>query len=323
MPRWEQHEPGADAHREREAQRHAVGVEERQHRVHDLLAVAEAGDPGPTLHGVGHQVAVAEHGALGCSGGAARVLQQRGVAQRRSRMPLRDRAGIDDLLPFQDVAGGGLRRERRPRRARLRDRQAERQPLHDRQRPGEVDGDDVRRPDVAREVGDRVGDRVPHDRDRRAVVLELVPELARRVQRVVLDHDGAEPEHGVERHDVLRAVGQHERDPVARAHTEPSQPLGGLRDLLAELSVARLGAEELERDALPEPDDRVVDQVAERPRRLLDVVRYARGVVGEPWSLLVRIHWSPLPGWMRALAGRYTSRAPRAMVIRVRYPRPA
>ena len=151
-------------------------------------------------------------------------------------------------------------------------------------------------PDVAGELRDRVGDAVPDDRDARAVVLELVPQLGRRVERVVLDDDRAEPQHRVERDDVLRAVRQHERDAVAGAHAEPAQPLGRGGDLLAELAVARLGAEELERGAPSEAVDGVVDHVDEGLGRLVDLGRHPVGVVREPWPPFVRIHRVHLTG---------------------------
>jgi hypothetical protein len=52
------------------------------------------------------------------------------------------------------------------------------------------------------------------------VVFELVAQLGRRVQRVVLDDDRTQSQDGIERHDVLRAVRQHERDPVAVRNAE-------------------------------------------------------------------------------------------------------
>ena len=99
-----------------------------------------------------------------------------------------------------------------------------------------------------------------------AVVLELVTQLARRVERVVLDDDRAEPQHGVERDDVLRAVRQHERDRVALLHAEQAQPLGGALDLVAELGVGRGALEELERDVVGVLLDRRADEVVQRAR---------------------------------------------------------
>ena len=109
-----------------------------------------------------------------------------------------------------------------------------------------------------------VDDLVPGDHDLRPVVLELVAQLARRVERVVLDDDRAEAQDRVERDDVLRAVRHDERDRVALAHPELAQALGGARDLVAQLGVGRLAAEELERDVVGYSSTDVVDQVDQR-----------------------------------------------------------
>ena len=102
--------------------------------------------------------------------------------------------------------------------------------------------------------------------DAGAVVLELVAQLARRVERVVLDDDRAEAQHGVERDDVLRAVRQHERHRVALLHAEQAQALGGALDLVAELGVGRGALEELERDVVAVLLDRAAHEVVERAR---------------------------------------------------------
>ena len=134
--------------------------------------------------------------------------------------------------------------------------------------------------DIRRERLDGLDDLVPRDDDLGAVVLELVAQLARRVERVVLDDDRAEPQHRVERDDVLRAVRQHERDRVALLHAEQAQPLGGALDLVAELGVGGGALEELERDVVGILLDRRADEVVRasprerrcrgaRPRRSL------------------------------------------------------
>ena len=135
-------------------------------------------------------------------------------------------------------------RELRAQRPGPGDRQPQGEALRPGHRRGDVDGDDVF--DTG-ECGDRGGDPVPRDGDGRTVVTELVGHLGRGVERVVLDDDGSEPEHGVERDDVLGAVRQDERHPVARTDAEPTQAFGRHVDLAPELGVGQLGAEELER----------------------------------------------------------------------------
>jgi len=61
-----------------------------------------------------------------------------------------------------------------------------------------------------------------HD-DLRAAVDELVPQLGRGVERVVLDDNGAQAQGREEGDDVLRAVGQHDRHPVTLGDAESGQ----------------------------------------------------------------------------------------------------
>jgi hypothetical protein len=63
----------------------------------------------------------------------------------------------------------------------------------------------------------------------------------------VLHHHGAEPQDGVEGDHVLRAVGQHQRDPVAGAGAESAQRLRRPRHLGVQFGVRRRGAEEVQR----------------------------------------------------------------------------
>ena len=70
------------------------------------------------------------------------------------------------------------------------------------------DADEVRHGEVGREFLDRLHDLAPHDRRLGAVILELLAQFPRRVERVVLDSDGTETQDRVERDDVLRA-GRH------------------------------------------------------------------------------------------------------------------
>jgi hypothetical protein len=149
--------------------------------------------------------------------------------------------------------------------------------------------------DVRGERGDRVVDRVPHDRDPRAVILELVAEFAVRVERVVLDHDGAEPEHGVERDDVLRAIRQHEGHAVALLHAELAETLRHARDLLGEVAIGRLRAEELGGDSAPVTGDRPVQHVDEGLRGFGDLGGNAVRVSGQP-GLVVEVGHDALSG---------------------------
>ena len=112
-------------------------------------------------------------------------------------------------------------------------------------------------------------DLVPHDRVLRAVVLELLAQLARRVERVVLDDDRAEPQHRVERDDVLRAVRQHDRDGIPCLDAECFQPGG--RTLDRGLQIAVRGGARRRTAARARPDSR-----GRRPRRCRRGIRSPR-----------------------------------------------
>ena len=181
------------------------------------LPLGHAVHPGAPLCGVGPQVAVGQHRALGLPGGAGGVLDGRQVGRPRgagSRCFMRPwtpaasatawcRApGRSAPCGTSVAAGTGSRRASR---------------LAARHGAGQVDRDDVLDAEVGRETpGPRPRRLSQTIGDRGAVVLELVAELAVGVQRVVFDDDGAQPQHRVEGHDVLRAVRQDQRHPVAR-----------------------------------------------------------------------------------------------------------
>lgn len=256
-------------------------MEHREDRVDDALRpVRDVGDPRARLRGVRDEVAVRQRRTLRIAGRAARVLEQRDIVEAWPGHVVKDPVVSEELLPRHRP--GHRRRERGPRLPRLADREPQHRAHPPRHRVRHVDGDD-RRLDVLWEVLDGLDDFVPRDRELRPVVLELVAQLARRVERVVLDDDRAKTQDRVERGDVLRAVREHDRDRVARADAELSEPLGGAIDLLAQLRVGRLGAEELECDVrVAVARDRIVDEVRERRPRLLDLGRNSRRVVADP-----------------------------------------
>jgi hypothetical protein len=183
------------------------------------------------------------------------------------------------IAPSGARHGRGARGARAPRGGHG---EAELEARGERHRGGQVDRDDGVDGHVARHVLDRADDRVPGDGDARPVVLELVAELPRRVQRVVLDDDRAEAQHRVERDDVLGAVRQHERHAVARAHAQPPEPLRGAGDLVAQLAVGRLAPEELERHGLGVPLDGAVDHVDQRSDHGRDVGRHPVRIAAYP-----------------------------------------
>jgi hypothetical protein len=204
------------------------------------------------------------------------------------------------FAPATRVQGG----ERVARGARLGDRQSQRDPLEAGEGVGHPHRHRGARTGVGGQGGDDVRHLVPHDRDHRTVHLELVAQLPRRVQGVVLDDDRAQAQHGVESHDVLRAVRQHEGDPVARLHAEVTQARGRTLDLFAELGVGGAGSEELQRVMVAEPRDRGVEQVHERLGDGVDLGRHTLGVGGEPGP------FGRCPGRVRCLHDLLLIRAP-------------
>ncbi|TWH73081.1 hypothetical protein JD78_01604 [Modestobacter roseus] len=255
-------------------------MEERQDAVEDLLPLPQPRHPRHRLGDVGQQVPVGEHRALRGAGGAAGVLQQRDVGVRRPRVRRVQRGCLgDEVLPAQRTgrrAGDG-----RPGGPGLRHRQPQREPLRPRQRPGQVDGDDGAPAGEVQPLHQR-GDLVPDDRDGRAVVGELGPQLIGGVQRVVLDHHRPEPQRGVERDDVLRAVGQHQGHPVAGADAEPAQRLCCAGHLVAELGVARGGPGEVQRRAVGEARRGLGQQVADGLLGHVHPGRHPGGVAADP-----------------------------------------
>ena len=146
----------------------------------------------------------------------------------------------------------------------------------------------------------------PDDRVLRAVVLELLAQLARRVERVVLDDDGAEPQDRVERDDVLRAVRQHDRDRVARParpDRADRRPRGRSRRCSSRYDV--VAAEELQGGRVRVVAGGRLDDVDERSGDGLEVVRHPLGVAGDPGARrLVRRHALSLGAGVRRRRAR-------------------
>jgi hypothetical protein len=85
------------------------------------------------------------------------------------------------------------------------------------------------------------------------MIFELASQLVLGVQRVVFHHDRPQAQYGVERDHVLRAVREHERDPVARTYADPPQRLRCPSHLITQLAVGGGGSHEIERRPRPVP----------------------------------------------------------------------
>ena len=117
-------------------------------------------------------------------------------------------------------------------------------------RLGDVDRDECVDTQIAGELLNGAHDLAPHDRVLGAVVFELLAQFPRGVERVVLDDNGSQAQDRVERDDVLRAGGQHERDRVACPDAVCVQGGSSALDLLVERPIARRTSEELQRGSI-------------------------------------------------------------------------
>ncbi len=241
----EQHQARAHRHGERQAERQTVRVEHRQDRVDDAaLPAHDRRHPGSRLCRIREQIGVREHRALRRAGGAAGVLNDRQIAGGGARVRRGKRVVAEELRP-----GRGIRRllsEGRAGFPRLRDGKAQRHAHAERHRLGDVDGDEGVHAQVGGEVLHGSHDLAPHDRVLRAVILELLAELARGIERVVLHDDRAQAQHRVEGDDVLRTVRQDDRHGIARPHAVSGEGRGDAAHLGRQVGVRRRAPEELQ-----------------------------------------------------------------------------
>ena len=124
--------------------------------------------------------------------------------------------------------------------------------------------------------------------------LQLVADLARRVERVERDGDRAGAGGAEQRDDELRAVRQADRHPVPRADAEPLERRGeALDEKPSRLNVIEevksrpaAGTAKIKSLALRVPPRDIVEQLVQTPRRVLDARADPRAVVGQP-----RVRW--------------------------------
>ena len=238
---------------------------------------------------------MAQHGALGLPGGAGGVLDHRQIMDGRTRMRRVDRRCGHQFLPTHR-AWRGLG-EPVPGGAQRGDRELQREPLDQGECLQQVHRDDPLGPDVGGQLTQFRHRGVPGDHNPRRMVLEQVPQFARGVERVVLDHDRAQPQDGVERHHVLRAVGQDQRDAVTRLHAQPAQPLRRAGDLVAQGGVGRGPSEEVGGHRRTGLGDRPLAQRDQGLGRQFDLGGHPRLIVPGPGRFGVGViaHASILP----------------------------
>ena len=164
--------------------------------------------PQRILRDIGEHVAVEQHGALGDAGGSAGILQEGDVVAA-------------DLGRLEGLAGADLQRivefdvaRQRPGRHHLLDAPDDEIDEH------ALDAEQVahRRDDDMLDLGpgdrrlQRAGEILQDDDRLGAGIVELLLQLARRVERVDVDHGVAGPQHGHHRDRILQHVGHHHRD---------------------------------------------------------------------------------------------------------------
>jgi hypothetical protein len=233
---------------------------------------------------------VGEHRALARARGAAGVLQQREVGRGVQRhLPGGQARSLEQVQEALDRrALGQLGGDLGPGPLGLLDRQAQLELGHRRQVVRDARDDDVLHRRPLAHPRHRLVDAVQADHDGGAAVGELVAELGLGVERVVLDDHRAQPQRGEGGDDVLGAVGQHDRHPVALADPEAGQGGGEGVDGALQLAVGGAGAEEGQRGAAGPGGGGVVQQPGERDVGDLDLGRHARRVVRQPRPGVVR-----------------------------------
>ena len=117
------------------------------------------------------------------------------------------------------------------------------------------------------------------------MVGELVGEFILGIERIVLDDDRPEPQHGVKDDDMLGAVRQDDRHPITAGNAETLQ--GGRRNAYAPAKVREGGlpTEEIEGNLIAERFHGGVEHVGQRALRDSDVCGDVGRIVGKPRPL--------------------------------------
>ena len=252
-----------------------------------------------------------EHHALGQTGRARGVLQQRNIVRRRAAMRRINTLTLEQLRPRH-------RTRRRTgqlltRSTRALQRQLQRGTHQRRHRRNHVHRINMVRADIRRKTRNMRGNLIPHNRDLRAVILKHVAQLRARVQRVMLHHNRAQTQNRVKRRNMLRAVRQNQRYTVTRLHTRHTQALRRTLNLVAQLSVGRGRTKELQRNLMGYGANRLVNEVAQRSLGQLNIAGSPRRIILQPGAMRQRMRAS-------RRASRYASggcRSRRILQVRV------
>ena len=179
----------------------------------DLLALLERGlQPRLVLQDVGDDVAMQQRGALGDAGGAAGVLQEGDVvALDVGPVQVHAPAGGDGVVELDGLGKG----EGRHHLLHLAHHHVDDGALGEAQQIAHAGQHDVLHRRLGQHLLQGLGEVLDDDDGLGAGVLELVLELARRVERIDVHHDVAGAQDAGEAHRILQHVRHHDGDAIA------------------------------------------------------------------------------------------------------------
>ncbi len=182
----------------------------------DLLALGHLAQrrlvPGVGLQDVGDEIAMQQHRTLADACGAAGVLKHRDVVGPH---PDRLERGAPALRHRVVEAHGAGQLERRHHLLDVAHDDVDERALEQAQHVAHRGEDHLLRRHVLEHVLQRGGEVLDDDDGLGARILQLVLELARRVQRVDVDDDQAGAQQARDDDRILRHVGHHDRDAIA------------------------------------------------------------------------------------------------------------
>ena len=259
---------GAQRHEHEAVRCQRENMIERQRGDDDLAALRVQGGPYPCtrLQHVGDDVAVEQHRALGHPRGAPRVLQERNVlvAQRHAleRASLPGGNGIGEADRTRQRVGG--HHLLHVPQHEIDEDALEAQQLADRRHH------DVLHLGLADHGGHGIREILDADQNLGAGVTQLMLELARRIQRIDVDHGAPHSQRAEQCHRVLQDVGHHQRNARALHAPEALQPCAERAGLRIELGKGQRLAHARERGPRGELAHALLEDVAHR-RILVDV----------------------------------------------------
>ena len=256
-------------------------VERQRGDDHLLSLMGERAQEAVRLEDVGDHVPVGEHRALGDSGGASGVLEEREIPARElHRSGRRPAARVERVIPADHAVDPEPGHE-------LLDvphHEVHQRRLREAEHVAEAGHDDVLHLGVVDALLEHVPEVLEHHDRARAGIGELMAKLACGVQRVRADDDETGAQRAEERNRILQDVRHHQGDALTLG--EPGSRGEEPREVLCEpieLGEGDAHADVLEGRAVRETGDCLVDKSDERRVRVgVDLVRRTLGIAVEP-----------------------------------------